>query len=447
MIFGKCREALVMSAAWVGLGLFAQTPPPVPFDSAPVVPTSPPVQAKPRLSPLTAEPNWKSLEACASVLSKEEFEAAIAGIYASRGDFKAPWQVEADALIVQTTPGQTARIAFRSPSAVENKLSRYWRRPAELPALKAGEPLLTGLQIALDAGHIGGGYALMEERWLSMIPGTSIQEGTLSLQIATVLKAKLEALGARVTLVRPNEAPVTTAKPQELRDAAKQVLSDAGITNPPETYDPASGDAKLLTIQWQAEKLFYRVSEIRARAKRVNEELKPDLTLCLHLNAEPWGDPKQPRFVMENHFHLLINGCYSPDELTYDDVRFEMLNRVFGRMHEEERSLADPIAKAVAESTHLPPFIYPGNNARRVDTNPYVYARNLLANRLYQCPVIYLEPYVMNNELTYKRLLLGHYIGRTLLGDELVTSPLEDYAQGVTDGLVAYYQKARKVSP
>jgi N-acetylmuramoyl-L-alanine amidase len=443
MIFGKCRETLVMTVAWAALGLLGQTPPPVPFDSAPVV-APPAVTGKPKLSPLTAEPDWKRLEAYGNILSKEEFEAAITSIYSSRGAFKAPWQVEADALVVETTAGQTMRIPFRSPSAVETKLPRFWRRPSELPQLKAGEPVLTGLHIALDPGHIGGGYALMEERWLSMIPGTSIQEGTLSLQIAMVLKAKLESLGARVTLVRQNEAPVTSAKPQELREAAKQVLAEAGIANPQEAYDPASGDAKLLTIQWQSEKLFYRVSEIRARAKKVNDELKPDLTLCLHLNAEPWGDPKQPRFVMENHFHLLINGCYSPDELTFDDVRFEMLNRVFGRMHEEEKSLADPIAKAMAESTHLPPFVYPGNNARRVDVNPYVYARNLLANRLYQCPVIYLEPYVMNNEQTYKRLLLGHYIGRTILGEELVTSPIEDYAQGVASGLAEYYQKARK---
>ena len=253
MIFGKCREMLVMTAAWAALGLLGQTPPPVPFDSAPVVAPPAVTTGKPKLSPLTAEPDWKRLEAYGNILSKEEFEAAITSIYSSRGAFKAPWQVEADALVVETTAGQTMRIPFRSPSVVETKLPRFWRRPSELPPLKAGEPVLTGLHVALDPGHIGGGYAVMEERWLSMLPGTSIQEGTLSLQIAMVLKAKLEALGARVTLVRQNEAPVTTAKPQELREAAKQVLAEAGITNPQEAYDPASGDAKLLTIQWQSE--------------------------------------------------------------------------------------------------------------------------------------------------------------------------------------------------
>ena len=126
-------------------------------------------------------------------------------------------------------------------------------------------------------------------------------------------------------------------------------------------------------------------------------------------------------------------------------VRFEMFQRVFSRVHEEEKMLGASVADAMAKSTGLPPYTYLRNNARRTGENPYIWARNLLANRLYQCPVIYLEPYVMNHELTYKRLLLGHYVGRTLLGSELVTSPLEDYARGVALGLENYFRKARGV--
>jgi hypothetical protein len=73
-----------------------------------------------------------------------------------------------------------------------------------------------------------------------------------------------------------------------------------------------------------------------------------------------------------------------------------------------------------------------------------VYARNLLANRLYDCPVVYLEPFVMNHEETYRRLLAGHFVGRTLIAGRLQTSAVEDYVRGVVDGLVAYYQKHRK---
>jgi hypothetical protein len=50
----------------------------------------------------------------------------------------------------------------------------------------------------------------------------------------------------------------------------------------------------------------------------------------------------------------------------------------------------------------------------------------------------------MNHEETYRRLLAGHFVGRTLIAGRLQTSAVEDYVRGVVDGLVAYYQKHRK---
>jgi hypothetical protein len=261
--------------------------------------------------------------------------------------------------------------------------------------------------------------------------------------VANLLKPRLEALGARVSLVRNTEAPVTTSKPEDFKALAREVLKEAGISEPLEAYTDPQDEARILTVQWQAEKLFYRVSEIRARAVKVNQDLKPDLVLCLHLNAEPWGNPAQPALVQSNHFHLLVNGCYSADELSTEDVRFDMLQRLFGRVHEEELAMADVVATAMTDKTKLPAYVYQHDNARRVSANPAVFARNLLANHLYHCPVLYFEPYVMNDELTYQRLLLGHYQGRTLLQGQLVTSPLEDYTRGVVQGLVDYYERAR----
>jgi hypothetical protein len=97
----------------------------------------------------------------------------------------------------------------------------------------------------------------------------------------------------------------------------------------------------------------------------------------------------------------------------------------------------------MSSATGLPAYIYTTPNARRVGTSPYVYARNLLANRLFQCPVVYLEPYVMNHEETYRRLLHGHFLGRTLIAGRLQSSAIEDYVRGIVNGVVAYYQKHR----
>jgi hypothetical protein len=426
--------AVMLAAASDGRAMGAQLAPP-----------AAPVPLKPKRSPLADAPPWSTLEAFNGVMTREEFERAMQEVYTDGSNFPVPWRIEANALIVETTPGSPpVNILFRETNKPAVPAKRYWRTPAELSALKPGEPVLTGLHIALDAGHIGGSWARIEERWLSMKEGEAIQEGTMSLQVAKLLKPRLEALGAIVALVRTDENPVSKLRPDDLKGPARTLLHEAGVTQPIEGYASNQEEARILTVQWQAEKLFYRVSEIRARGKRVNEELRPDVVLCLHFNAEAWGDPKSPSFVDKNHFHLLINGCYSPEELQLEDVRFEMLQRLFTGAHTQELAMSGPVADAMIQATGLPPYIYTTNNARRVSGNAAVFARNLLANRLYECPVLYYEPYVMNHGQTYQRLLLGHYIGRTLLENQLISSPIEDYTRGVVRGLVNYYTEARR---
>lgn len=445
MLF-RCHHLPAVLTLLLGAGVtlaVAQVPP-NPAPPPPTAPVPPPQPAVPILSPLAERPDWSSLVRWAGTLTREEFEKAVAAVYSDGSPLPLPWRIEGDALLVQTTPGQPpVSVPFRSADATPPRPVRYWRTPRELPPLAAGDPPLKGVHIALDPGHIGGQFAQIEERWLSMNPGEAIMEGTLVLEVARLLKPRLEALGAVVTFVRSEEQPVTPQRPDDLRPAARQVLLQAGIPQPLENYGDREEDARIITVQWQAEKLFYRISEIRARAQRVNQELKPDVVLCLHLNAESWGDPKKPAFVPKNHLHLLVNGCYSPEELQHEDIRFEMLQRLFAGVHDQEIPLADTLASSMATATGLPAYAYTKNTARRVSGNAFVYARNLLANRLYQCPVLYFEPYVMNHEQTYKRLLLGHYIGRTLLDGELVTSPLEDYTRGVVRGLEEYYKTTR----
>ncbi len=425
----------------------AQAPVPAP---TPEAAPPPPLD---RLSVLGTAPVWSQLAEFDKVLTRDQFELAMREVYRDNSPFPPPWQVTAEAVIIPTgrreQPQQ--RIEFKAGTGAGAATPkgygqiRYWKRAADLPKLD-GRPPLSDIHIALDAGHIGGNYAVMEERFLSFKPGEAIQEGNMSLVVAQVLAERLKKLGAYVTLVRENHEPVTQVRPNDLRQEAIQILQNAGITLPQDTYQPGMGDARVLTVQYQTEKLFYRVSEIHARAQKVNQQIKPDLVLCLHFNAESWGDATAPQFSPKNHFHVLVNGCYSPNELQQQDVRFELMQRVFAGIHEEELPLAESVAEGVASTTGLPAYVYTTPNARRSGMNSYVYARNLLANRLYQCPVVYLEPYVMNHEETYRRLLLGHYLGRTLIGGRLQTSAMEDYVQGVVKGLLAYYQNKRTQS-
>jgi hypothetical protein len=179
----------------------------------------------------------------------------------------------------------------------------------------------------------------------------------------------------------------------------------------------------------------------------VNFKLHPDLVLCLHFNAEGWGDPTSPTLTDTNHFHLLVNGSYLPEELEFDDQRFEMIRRLLSRAYDEELPLADTIALAMSHETGLSPYAYPtANSTTKVGNSGYVYARNLLATRLYRCPVVYCEPYVMNSKDVFARIQTGDYEGMRNINGVERKSIFREYVDSVADGLVEYYSKARKTT-
>src|SRR2546425_1554393 len=162
----------------------------------------------------------------------------------------------------------------------------------------------------------------MEERWFQVGSSAPVEEGELTLRVSRLLAAKLRVLGAKVFFVRKSAEPITSKRPDDFRELARKILIKNGVPQPrADVLDP-NDPAKEQTVRWQSEILFYRYSEIRRRAVLVNTKLHPDLVLCLHFNAEDWGDPSNPTLIETNHFHLLINGSYLKDELEFDDERF-----------------------------------------------------------------------------------------------------------------------------
>ncbi len=306
------------------------------------------------------------------------------------------------------------------------------------------EKPLSGLKVALDPGHLGGNWAKMEERWFQVGDTKPVQEGDLTLQVARLLAPRLRQLGAKVSYVRNSDEPTTAKRPDDFRELSKKILIKNGVPQPRAEVLDSSDPAKEQTIRWQSEILFYRYSEIRRRAVRVNFKLHPDLVLCLHLNAEGWGDPKNPTLTDTDHLHLLVNGSYLAEEMEFDDERFEMIRRLLSRAFDEELPLADSVALAMARETGLPPYQYPTTNSTtKVGTSGYVYARNLLATRLYRCPVVYCEPYVMNSKDVFARIQVGDYEGTRNVNRVEHKSIFREYADSVVDGLVDYYSKAR----
>src|SRR5207244_11223470 len=104
-------------------------------------------------------------------------------------------------------------------------------------------------------------------------------------------------------------------------------------------------------------------------------KLQPDLVLCLHFNAEGWGDPKNPTLIDHNHFHVLVNGSYLPDEIAHDDERYEMIRRLLSRAYEEGLALADAMAATVAQGTGLWSYQSTCDTVAKCGARGYVYRR------------------------------------------------------------------------
>ena len=382
-----------------------------------------------RISPMGNPPVWSSLDPYQSTITREQFLDDLTRYFTCSEAWQQYIEVREDhALIVEaiSKPDQRYRLNFAKPG-LENKAPRYWRNKMEMGPAPAELPL-QGIHIAIDAGHLGGEWAQMEERWFKIGDGKPVTEGDMTLFVAKLLQPMLEARGANVSLVRKDTQPLTKVRPNQLIDMVQKQR--------PELANP-------FYLNKAAESLFYRTSEIRARASYVNAILKPDLVLCLHFNAVAWGDPANPTLAQENHLHILLNGAYTDDEISYDDQRYEMIRKILQRTLHEEAAVAGVLADVFAEQSGLPPYPYEPNStrARNVADHPYLWARNLLANRLYDCPVIFFEPYVMNSEEVYERIQAGDYPGMPVVAGKPRKSIYREYADAVVDGLLQYYQQ------
>ncbi|MCE2959183.1 MAG: N-acetylmuramoyl-L-alanine amidase [Akkermansiaceae bacterium] len=393
----------------------------------PPVPTPPPEEKLPSVhSVLGEKPDWTQLQVFQHTITRADFERLIRDIFTTDSTWQEYITIldEFAEILTNNDPNEPRFVLHFAKPEHSLPTPRHWKTAASLPARPAKKPL-TNLHIAIDPGHIGGEWAKVEGRWFQIGEAKPVTEGDMTLQVAKLLKPQLEKLGAKVSLVRSKPEPVTRFRPENLTELA---ANDDALTDP-------------ISVQRFTEKLFYRNAEIRARADLVNNTLKPDLVLCLHFNADAWGDPKTPTLVLNNHFHILLNGAYTADEIRDEDQRFEMLKKLLQRTYEEELSVSQTVAETFVNNTGIPPFLYhpSAGNFRAIPSSPYLYARNLLANRLYDCPVIFMEPYVMNSVPDYNRIQAGDYLGLRDVDGKFVPSIFQEYAKSLAQGLAKHY--------
>jgi N-acetylmuramoyl-L-alanine amidase len=389
------------------------------------IPFGPVLQAA-FLSPLAPQPDWSNIQHYAGTITAAEFQDLLQKVYVPDGSWRKWITLSPSQAVISPGPGAAPiTLELALPGTAPKAPPRYWKgRDERLPA--PGKPL-AGMRIAIDPGHLGGAFAKMEARWFQIGNSRPVEEGEMTLIVAKLLKQRLQDLGARVWLTRTRNGATTSLRPGRLEDVAAASLQQEG--KPPTEK----------TVQSEAELLFYRVGEIRNRADLVNRVIRPDLVVCLHFNAEEWGDPAHPSLSDKNHLHLILCGAISEEELQHEDERYSMLIKLLGGTHQEELGASESVSRSLASATGLPPFVYHNGKAIPASGNPYLWIRNLLANRLFECPVVYCEPYVMNSTPVFHRIQLGDYKGVRKVGGVLLPSIYREYADAVAQGLADYY--------
>ncbi len=411
-----------------------------PVQEAPAIVSKPvPVQTSIKnlpISPLTDPPDWRILSAFDYQFTQAQLRERLK-IICANNEWKRWFIFHNNELHVVTETGPNYATAVlklkeqHTPSIIGGRRYpyRYWRTTQEIKSLDYNGNVLPPVRVALDPGHLGGRWAEMEFRNFAKPGDANVAEGDLVLMVANKVRHKLEALGAQVYMVRESDEPATPIRPEHLATEVKEYYPKFNIRL----------DARLQKLY--QEQWFYQVAEIRERAELINDIIKPDVTICLHLNAVEWGsDPKNPVLRNQTHAHILLSGAATKSEMAKPDQRLDLLLRALQGIYKEEQKLGTALAKSLEQTTNLKAFTYKsaGKNTLKVAGHPYLWARNLLANRIYTCPVIYYEPYVMNSVTDYPRF--QHAIENTYNPD--VYTILDEYADAVVDGFIAHYAKS-----
>jgi hypothetical protein len=390
------------------------------------------------LSPLAPAPEWSRLDDYQRTLTRTEFLRLLNNVYSPDGGFLKFCQLGDDRLILFSDTARRQPLFTFYFAEDENGLHPrpVHYAPERKPAVTAateGKPL-SGIHICLDPGHIGGEWSRLEERYFKLGNDAPVEEAELNWITCKLIEKQLLALGARVSWAKPHNEPATSQRPGDLRDTAIQSLAEHS-PRPLDSIDPV----KLRRfVDDRANILFYRSAEIYARGKKV-ERLAPDLTLCIHYNAESWGNPDNPQLVARSRLVAFVCGAFAESELYYDDQKFNLLCKLLANTAPLERRGAECIQQEMLNRFKMSAEEYPGwNMVRKIGPVPGVFARNLLASRIYPGPVVFVEGPFMNARDAYSRLIAGDYEGTRQIDGVEQISIYREYADAVVAGLLKY---------
>jgi N-acetylmuramoyl-L-alanine amidase len=391
--------------------------------------------ASAKLSTLAEEPEWRLLDKYQGTLTVTEFQERIP-VFSSDGALNQYLTVSDGRVEIFSDKGKTAKLwELRLAAKPADGAGKSIRAPADR------ERPLTGLRICLDPGHIGGEWADMEERHFRIRGGPWVDEAALNFETCRWIERGLRAAGAEVLWVkRELGVPVTDRRPADFVPQAIKMMWRVDAKK----ASRSAANAQLKLLRWYEELIFYRVAEIQARAE-IARDLQPDLTLCIHYNAFGWSKRGPKLHQNVNRIVIFTHGGYLASELEYDDMKFHLLQKLLAADSDTERRVAEAVARQVVNVWNYPPE-RPGESpltvtATPLGKTPYVWSRNLLANRLYPGPVVFVEGPFMDDALTYQRIIAGDYDGERTIAGRKYRSLYREYAEIVVQGVIDAYRQ------
>jgi N-acetylmuramoyl-L-alanine amidase len=398
-----------------------------------------------RLSRDTTKEEWKSLEQYNNTITRKAFEERLYSHWnPGKGiaQYLSITNKEVRIYLYKNHRGHLATVRFAKDERHRYKNPTPFRAPQEFAKKHTDKKKpLKGLKIAIDPADIGGKWAKMEDRSVLFKGHGWINEGELNVIVGRHIKARLEVLGAKVLLVRYKNEPVLKTTPQVVENEARRLMK-VSPKNIPTCMIPLVRQIKRgvkWRIQREANQLYTKTLETRAREALIKRTFQPDITIVLQHNAT--AESSKGKLTKTKNLNIFfVSGMYSNAGLAYSTRRFHLLRKLFENVTPVEAEVAESISNVFKRQTGYPPVMYGNSSSTKmvIPGNHYIVARNLMFTREHDGPTVITEPYLMNNPITIKRLLAGDYNGKRMIAGKMRRSIYQEYAdcvvQGIRDG-------------
>lgn len=315
---------------------------------------------------------------------------------------------------------------------------------------------LQGVRIALDPGHLGGGYenGLLDGKFIFIKKDSAhgvfrdirFAEGDLAYTTASMLADLLRAAGAEVMITRkgPGFSALGMTYHQWLQDsltvAVDRQISKGLIAASQRTFWLTKASKRRIFTQ------IFNDLDLERRADTINH-WHSDLTVIIHFNVdETQVRDKDEAFKpgQKNELMAFVPGGFANSDLQRPDQRCDFLRILLSRNTERSITLSSLIMQQLSLTTGVPVICTPRDacvnylaigSLRTPATG--VYARNLRLCRKVQGPLCYGETFFQDHIDEALRLSTVD----TVWNGDSVPSRLVRVAEGYFRGISEYVRQ------